>query len=193
MDELGPFELPSLKLIKKLREDLKWTQKQLGKRVGVRETTISKIEKGAYHPSYMTLKNILDVLNQAKYGPSKLWDSEVWDFASKPVETVSPTDTVLSAISKMQRGGYSQLPVIEDNEVLGTITETSILIHALRPNELLSEISGPKMPIVSSNTKLLETRRLLTHEPAVLIERDDAIRGILTKHDIFSAIVKDNR
>jgi predicted transcriptional regulator len=188
MSEPTILEMPSLRAITLARERLGWTQKQLGKRVGVGQMTISKIENGQYSPSYQTLKKIIQTLNEAMFGPPLFWSQIVKEIMTKPVIYLTPGDRVLNAIIMMEERGISQLPVIDKGKNVGTVTENMILMHALRPDDLIGSIAGPKMPLIEEISTLREVRRLLLYEPAVLIGEQSKIKGIMTKHDIFRII-----
>ena len=198
MDESTfPLELPRLSIIKERRQRLKWTQKQLGAKLrnrgrAIGHTTISKIENDEdYHASYQTIGEIMNILNEAMFGSRKLWHTAVGEIMNKPVVSVTSRDRVIDAIEKLEVGGFSQLPVYNEGNNMGTVSEHDILNHALEPDELIGQIAGPKLPVVDLNTNLREARRMLLYEPALLVSNDNEIEGIVTRHDIFAILRKE--
>jgi CBS domain-containing protein len=53
----------------------------------------------------------------------------VREFMTAEPETVSPTDTLAFALSKMDAGGYRHLPVVLDGKPVGMISVRDILRH----------------------------------------------------------------
>ncbi|MGI0012661.1 MAG: helix-turn-helix domain-containing protein [Nitrososphaera sp.] len=180
--------LPSLTRIASARQNLGWSQAILARKVGLKQGTVSKIERGEYYPSYKTLEKIFTVLNDAIMGPLDPTRATAQSIMNAPVESVSSSDRVIDAISKMTDNGYSNLAVIRDGTNVGRITENIILTHALTPNKLIQEISGPRFAMVNRFATFLEVKDLLLQEPAVLVGSNDNILGIITKHDIFAKV-----
>ena len=54
---------PLVALLRERREGLGWTQRQLGERMGVGNTTISELECGAASPTRWTLRRWADALD----------------------------------------------------------------------------------------------------------------------------------
>jgi len=48
--------------IKKYREDLEWSQRELARRIGLAHSTIAAIERGDSNPSIETLRKVSDEL-----------------------------------------------------------------------------------------------------------------------------------
>jgi CBS domain-containing protein len=60
-------------------------------------------------------------------------DVPIEQLMSAPVVTVSPEETVESAIARMSLGGYRQLPVVDDQErPVGVLKVSSILRHLVQ-------------------------------------------------------------
>jgi len=59
-------------LIAEKRRDMGMTQLELAERIGVRQETMSRIERGAQVPSYVVAKSIAEVLGESKlFEPSE--------------------------------------------------------------------------------------------------------------------------
>lgn len=108
-----------------------------------------------------------------------------------PVELVfvAPDETVSTALARMNEGGVTQIPVIEDNRSVGSLRESRILTKLLENRELLDAMVGdvmePGFPVVDVDTSLNEIRNKLRRSPAVLLEDFKRITGIITRTDIL--------
>ncbi len=113
--------------------------------------------------------------------------------------SVSPEGTLADAISFMMQYGVSQLPVIEDGAVVGSINESVILNHLIdHPGARLEPVrtimQGP-FPIVSPRLELVELSALLDEGTgAVLVPAgDDGHYEIITKSDLIRTLAGSSR
>ena len=111
---------------------------------------------------------------------------------SKPLLTVGSGEPVTNAISLLRKFDISQLPVVKDGKIVGTIDDAQ-LIKNMSPdilNRLCEEVMSKPLPIVSANTAKEEVVQLLCQgaHPAVLVEFADGRHHILTPHDLISAM-----
>lgn len=108
--------------------------------------------------------------------------------------SVSPSDTLGTAIERMSRDGISQLPVIDGDEVVGSLTETVILNRLIeRPDareEAVRGVMDKPFPIVPKALHLEHLSAYLEQGPgAVLVEAEDGLSyDIITKSDLISAL-----
>jgi len=118
---------------------------------------------------------------------------------AKTVVAVSPADTLDEAIQRMTESSISQLPVIEEGEVIGSLTETVILNRLIeKPDargEAVREIMSAPFPIVPRSLHLEHLSAYLEQGAgAVLVE--PAAGGayeIITKSDLISALAGAGR
>lgn len=102
-------------------------------------------------------------------------------------------EMISSVVEKMSKFNISQIPVFNNNEISGSINESTIFNHLFNNPEakrdsIESLISAP-FPLVDLNTKLEEISKLITKEnPAVMVQKDDGNYHIITKQDIIKAI-----
>ena len=61
-DELGP-EFALVEMLIKKRLEQKLTQAQLAKKIGTKQSAISRLEQGSYNPSLVFLKKVTKALN----------------------------------------------------------------------------------------------------------------------------------
>ena len=109
---------------------------------------------------------------------------------TKPVHCVSPNDSIQKSSKLMIELGISQLPVIENSSVNGTITERDI-IKRLTTNPdvkdlLVKDIMSDPLPTVSGSSKLLDIERMLEIFPAVIVsQKGGNLIGIISRADII--------
>jgi cystathionine beta-synthase len=108
---------------------------------------------------------------------------------------VGPHQTVFHALRTMQEQDISQLPVIEDTNIVGTIYEDQVLNLALQGKDLhklvLREVMSKPLPQVPCDAPIERVTYLLSHEgPAVFVLMKDGRREILTKYDLMGTIAE---
>ena len=106
--------------------------------------------------------------------------------------------TVFHALRTMQAQDISQMPVFEDDTIIGTIFEDQILNLALQGKDLrklvIREAMGKPLPCVHSDAPIERITHLLSHEsPAVFVDMGPSPTGgtqyeILTKYDLMGTI-----
>ena len=102
---------------------------------------------------------------------------------------VSPNEIVGDALAKMNEHGVTQIPVLEDNQSIGSLRESRVLTKLLGNRDLLeakvSEIMDESFPIVEMDASYNEIKEQLQKSPAVLIEDFKRITGIITRTDML--------
>jgi predicted transcriptional regulator len=181
--------LPTGNEIRKLRLKAGLTQTELAELAGVTQAYIAKIERGQADPKVSTLQKILNAIERhlASTAPTT-----ALSIATRPVISVRPTDPVKKATILMERHNISQLPVIENGRQLGSISETTLVKHVARGENLssllktkVSKIMEEPFPVVSGETEARRVYPLLEQHPAVLVAEGENITGIITRADIF--------
>jgi len=166
--------------IKKLRIDAGLTQKQLAKLVSVSQAHIAKIENSKVDPRLSTVNKILRVLTQPE-------GKKCRDTMTKNVIYVTPKEKVRTASKLMIENAISQLPVIENEKIVGTLTEESIIrnLDTHIAEKKVEEIMEPPLPMVPENTAINIIRLLLEDNPGVLVTKKGEILGIITRTDLL--------
>ncbi|MFO8015812.1 MAG: CBS domain-containing protein [Candidatus Woesearchaeota archaeon] len=174
-----PFEISE---IKHVRRKLGLTQAQLAKLAGVSQSLIAKTEAGTLDPAYSNAKKLFNALESF----TKEGEARAGDLMTPKLVSVRPSDSVKEAIRKMKRHEISQMPVIEDGNAAGMISE-SILLDALMEgkNETISSVMVDAPPMISKDTRLSVVSELLRHFPLVLAGDKGKAKGIITKSDIL--------
>jgi cystathionine beta-synthase len=106
------------------------------------------------------------------------------------VVSVHPTDSVADAVELLRRYGISQTPVIEDGQMIGSLTE-DLLLRRLASGEPLDtcavgEIQGAPFPVLETGTPTREAYPLLSDcTAAVAVMHGNNLEGIVTKSDLL--------
>ena len=169
--------------LKKLRLEAKLTQKRLAELADVSQAHIAKIEQGKVDPRLSTVNRILRVLSEAK-------EKKCGDIMTRGVLFAKPDDSVLDVSEVMMRNAISQMPVVEENRVIGTITEESI-VRKLGLNvaaEKVRNVMDPPLPTVSEETGINVLQSLLKRRQGVLVMKRNRVVGIITRSDLLKTI-----
>lgn len=174
--------------IGKMRKQLGLTQKQLASLAGVSQSLIAKIESGKIDPAYSKVAQIVLALEHEENKGKKT----VTDVMTRKIFSLNPEDSISKAIKLMRSEGISQLPVMKGGKCIGSISENSILELVAEGANLKStkvaEVMQDTFPLIPSNSYADVLVDLLKHFPAVLIEKDGKLMGIVTKADLLKAI-----
>ncbi len=167
----------------KERKLLGISQRELAKMAGVSQSLISKVENGQLVPNYDVALRIIRALELVR---EKKGFSRAKEIMSSPVVSVSPKDNLRKAISLMEEHGISQLPVISNGKVVGSLTEETIInkMGSISMETPVEEVMGSPFPIFPSDTSVALIKEALLYYQAVLIQENGGIVGIITKSDL---------
>ncbi len=108
----------------------------------------------------------------------------------RPLVAAHSKLTVRQALALLNENNVSQLPVIEHEECIGSVTEQSLMSRAIeRPvilDQSIESLLDPPFPVITSRDSVEQATRLLTREnPAVLVREGNGIVGIVTRYDVI--------
>ena len=147
---------------------------------------INQIESGRSQPSYDTAKRIFESLAKLE-GESAAHTAG--DFCCRDIVKLKPTDTLHDAIKKMHKTSISQIPIFDDTNVVGLVSEDSIVRHLSELGEAelkkskLEDMMDPVPPIVDWNTPANVLVPLIRYSKCILVSRNTKIAGIITASD----------
>jgi len=175
--------MESLRIIKKRRISLGVTQKDLSKSCGVSQSMIAKIESGRAEASYNIAKKIFEALDSLDYDN----EPKVKDFMKRRVVFCDVGNSVKDVICKMKKGGISQLPVLNGDELVGVVNEGVLLENVDKLSELtnVGEIMMDAPPVVGESTSRNTIISLLKEFPFVMVRGKNGFSGLVTKSDIL--------
>ncbi len=119
--------------------------------------------------------------------------------ADRGVVALAPEDTLAETIGVMMQHGISQVPVMEDGKVVGSLTEKRILGLLIEEpdarDRAVCEVMGDPLPILPMHTTLEElSAHLDAQTGAVLVHAADGDHyDIITRSDLISALAESGR
>ena len=115
--------IDNLEQIKHVRKRIGMTQKELALQSGLSQSMIAKVESGRLDPAYTNAKKIFSILELIRDKK----ESVAKDFIKKGMICARLNDSIKDITIKMKLHDISQLPVIDDQKIMGLISETVIL------------------------------------------------------------------
>jgi predicted transcriptional regulator len=183
--------LPRLEEIGRRRRLLALSQKQLAKFSGVSQSMIAKIESGRISPSYPKTKTIFDILE----GLERRNEAKAKNISHVKIVGVQARDPVSKGVRIMREAKYSQLPVFNGTQVVGSLTEKVIverLVSIPNPEEFskqpIENIMDEAFPTIGEEAPVSMVSALLQYSPAVLVTRRGHVVGIITKADVLKVL-----
>jgi predicted transcriptional regulator len=180
--------LPSLSDIKRLRKKLSISQKELGDELNIPQSTISRIENGTIDPPYSKLKRIFEYLEIQRRTREKS-KKHAGDIMVEEIISIKSNSTIRNAVDLMNEYGISQLPIIENNQNLGSITSKKIQKYITDNPEVInidvSLIIELPFPEIDKTWDVKDISNLLLKYPAVLVKEKYKYIGIITDSDLL--------
>ena len=111
--------------------------------------------------------------------------------------SVTPRDTLGTAIDRMVEHSISQLPVIDGEKVVGSLTESVVLNRLIEEpgakEHAVEDNMGAPLLVVDAHIPLSSLSNHLKEAPgAVLVRGDDNQYHIITKSDLIEALSSQN-
>ena len=179
-----PYELSE---IKKIRKSLGLTQTDLAKMANVSQSLIAKIESGKIDPTFTKTKKIFETLDLLQNKEEIKAD----ELMNKRVVSVAPNDSVKESINKMKKYGISQMPVLDGQNVVGLVSESTLLDALMsKKSNKIEEIMEESPPTVSKTASVKVVSSLLKHYPIVLVSESGKLVGLITKADLLAKLYK---
>jgi cystathionine beta-synthase len=138
-----------------------------------------------YNDQWMMERGFLDV---------KTFSDIVAGRGQKKLITVSPEQTVAEAVELMQKYNVENLPVLQQGQMLGAISESGLFARMMSngldiKNKPVSEVLEKPYPIVSFDTPLERLSNLITRENGAVLAKDDSGNyHIVTKYDVIQSL-----
>lgn len=178
------MDLPTPADLRERRTELGLTQSELAERAAVSQPLIARIEGGDVDPRLSTLRRIVTALEEAEGDVVR-----ATDLMAETVVHVGPDDTVQDAVTTMDEEAYSQLPVLQDQLPVGSISQGDLVgLDETARDDPVREHMAESFPTVSPNGTLEELRSLLEHYEAVMVTEEGQTVGIITEADIAARL-----
>lgn len=193
---MSEFRVPSPEELQALRQKVGLTQAELGKRVGISQSLIARIERGKVNPSVATLRRILVVIEKERKVHSCVRDMLMWKRRTSklpPLLSVNPNDKVRRAVFLMKRHAVSQLPVLMGKNQVGSISERTIIQQLVSsgPNVVFTKSVQEIMDLPFPTIDLSESVEIVFNQIAagvevlLVMDRDQPV-GVITKIDVIT-------
>ncbi|MFX0179982.1 MAG: CBS domain-containing protein [Candidatus Hodarchaeota archaeon] len=185
--------LPDFASLKYLRKSLNFSQKELGDKLGIPQSTISRIENGTMDPPYSKFKRIYEFL-EIESRKKKQAKMTARDIMTDNIISIKPKSSIKEAIELMYDNDISQLPIIEKGQNVGSITSKKIQKEITDKPEIINAdiflIKELPFPEVEVDWDAKDISNLLVNYPAVLVKRRDSYIGIITDSDFLKLTTK---
>ena len=140
-------------------------------------------ENGFWQDRVSRPVRIADVLSQKKALP--------------PLIFVQPQDKLRVAIQLFRQHNISQLPVIENHRVVGSLNEASIMktLHdgVDLNNQEIRAVMGKPLPVLDENTDVAEAYRLLLGgSPAIVVLHNEKPFGLISRLDYINTLINQD-
>lgn len=179
--------IADLQEIKHLRKKLGLTQSALAKYANVSQSLIAKIESNSIDPTFTKTQKIFSALQSL----SEKEEKKAAHLMNTTLMSLAPSDSLKIAIKKMKQHGISQLPVLENKNAVGLISESAILdaiMNNTSTDACLQEIMDEAPPTIAANTSIQVISHLLKFYPLVLVAEKGKILGLITKADLLQTV-----
>ena len=177
--------------LRRLRKRYGLTQKALAQKSSVSQSLISRIENKTVDPRLSTIRKIFEAIIylQNKEGTAR-------DVMHGPVITINALESVQKAIDLMKKNAISQLPVLKDNKIIGSIRESTLInrfsksknTETFFSSSVYNIMDEPFITVEPNITVDAVVDLLLKGNPAIIVLEQKKIIGIITKIDVLSPL-----
>lgn len=137
-------------------------------------------ENGFWDTGDNVKRNVKDILDKKSVLPK--------------IIAVTPKDVLGKAVRLMHKFNISQIPVIDNGEIVGSVNEASmmkLLMDGINfTNQEISAFMGKPFPSLDENVDVSEAERiLLSGSSGIIITKNRAPVGVITRADIIDSWV----
>lgn len=138
-----------------------------------------------YNDQWMIERGFLDV---------KTFKDIISGRGAKRLITVTPEQTIAEAFSLMQKYNVENLPVLQNNDMIGAISESGLFNRMMSNGQdikgkKVSEVLERPYPVVAFDTPLERLSSLINRENGAVLAKDETGNyHIVTKYDIIQAL-----
>ena len=104
--------------------------------------------------------------------------------------TVGPTDVLATAHNRLRNAGFSQLPVMDKDRLVGVVTEETIIEHVFGKPELMnSPVAGAMQSAfikLEKSTSINNLVAMLQVQPYAAIMDGEEFLGLITRSDVLN-------
>lgn len=181
--------LYELERIKQMRQKLGLTQAQLAKLAGVSQSLITKVERGDIEPSYSIVRRIFTVLEEELADTQK--EIIAKNICTKNIAFIKSDDTIEKAIKLMKKLAISQMPVMKEKIIIGSISEETFIKNydRIKSKDMkVEQIMDDPFPTMPEDTHITLIKDVLKTYPAVILTKQGKPTGIISKADLLKRL-----
>ena len=192
------IHIPQLTEIKRLRELLNISQRQLAKQCDIPSSFLSMIEnpKNNTKPSYDVLVRIFQELDsESQKNLGKLTTAD--KIYKKNLTSARKSEPAEDIIKIMHEKDFSQIPVLDGGGCIGMVTENSLMKflqnrdHKPLTTTRVKDVMDTPPIVIDIHTKITENLLSLFDDSKCLLVAEDAkIVGLITKIDAIRGLMK---
>src|SRR5271166_1479884 len=107
--------------------------------------------------------------------------------------TVSPRDTLQTAATLMAQGGYRRVPVVDDDQLVGIISDRDVRAHSgyLESTKITAAMTSDPKTVTPRMSVEDAARLMIEHKIGGLpVVENGKLVGILTTTDVLKAFLK---
>ncbi|MFN4284566.1 MAG: pyridoxal-phosphate dependent enzyme [Lacibacter sp.] len=139
-----------------------------------------------YNDQWMLERGFLDV---------KTFKEIVSARAHNRLITVTPNQTVNDAVALMKKYDIEQIPVFENDQPIGSVSENGLFNKLFsNPNlkdQLIADVMEKPLPVVPFDTPVERLSTLINREQGALLSKDEAGNyHIVTKYDLLQSLAR---
>jgi len=128
-----------------------------------------------FDPQLRTLRDISDIKKSKGF---------------EEIVSVKESDKVKDALELITKTGYSNIPVLNGRQSIGSIRENKLLGRLVdKPtlyNSVISEVMEESLPILDAKTEIEEVKKYLKDNSAILVSDFGLITDIITRYDLIN-------
>jgi cystathionine beta-synthase len=107
---------------------------------------------------------------------------------------VGPDDSLTTAHNRLRNAGFSQLPVMKGNKLVGIITEDTIIRFVFGKPEMMNRSVSDAMETafieLNKDTSINNLVSLLHVQPYAAITNEELFLGLITRSDVLNYLRK---
>ena len=166
---------------------VKWCQKQTSPKRVVTFIcdTGNKYLSKAFNKSWLLDNQLIDTTSAGDLTDLVNCRADNGDMIS-----VTRTDTLMTAYKRMRSSDISQIPVIDDGELVGVLDEEDLLFNVSKSKEafhrMVEEFMVTDMDILPADASEESLMEILTQGKVAIIYKDNRFIGFVTKVDLIN-------
>jgi predicted transcriptional regulator len=169
--KLPPLETVS-DWVRDTRTGLDLTLSELGEAARLSPSQLSRLENSEGNPSYEAIYRVYTELKE-QHGDAtvgSILESKRERYPEIQFEYVDPDETCADAAARMDKYSISQLPVLENEQAVGSVTDMTLIeLGEALESVSVRDVADPPFPEVAITTDQETVRNLLRTNQAVLL------------------------